>query len=386
MNPIIGVFLHWLGGLACGSFYVPYRKVRKWSWETYWLVGGFFSWIIMPVLLALVFTKDLWGVLAAQSVATLFWTYLFGVLWGFGGLTFGLTMRYLGMSLGMGVALGYCAAFGSLLPPIMKLLFPSIPALEDICQIASTLPGKVTLAGVAVCLLGIGITAAAGLAKEREMSAEDKTRSIAEFNFGKGILVATFSGIMSACFSFALTAGAPIGESSRVAGTDIIWSGLPKLVVVLLGGFTTNFLWCAFLNFRNGTGYQYLARDVKPAHAGHGGLGGGEHGDATVNQGGEVADLRIPRLGNYVFAAIAGTTWYLQFFFYTMGETQMGRYGFASWTLHMASIIIFSTIWGWILHEWKGASKKTHFLIGFGIAVLILSTVIIGYGTWLKGN
>ena len=393
-NPFLGVFFHWLGGLASGSFYVPYKGVKKWAWEVYWLVGGFFSWIICPWILASLLTNDLPGVLKQQSWGTLWWTYFFGAMWGFGGLTFGLTMRYLGMSLGMGVALGYCAAFGTLLPPIFKLFLPTIPVAESIAQIAAATPGRVTLLGVFVCLVGIAVAALAGLTKEREMPEQEKKKAIAEFNFTKGILVATFSGIMSACFAFALTAGNPIGDASLAAGTNKIWTGLPKLVIVLLGGFTTNFVWCAILNLRNRTGYQYFSRTLISAppqredetiietavdapseevvaHA----------GTEPLNEGDQV-----PVLSNYLFSALAGTTWYFQFFFYTMGETQMGKFGFASWTLHMASIIIFSTMWGWIFHEWKGASKKAHGLIATGIATLILSTIVIGFGTYLKSQ
>ena len=386
-NPFVGVIFHWLGGLAAGSFYVPYRGVKKWSWETYWLVGGFFSWIICPSILAWCLTNNMVGVIRGQNASTLWWTYFFGALWGFGGLTFGLTMRYLGMSLGMGVALGYCAAFGTLLPPIFKALVPSIPVAETLAQIAATQPGQITLTGVAVCLLGIGIAALAGLTKEREMPEAEKTKVIAEFSFTKGILVATFCGIMSACFAFALTAGNPIGEASLAAGTNRIWSGLPKLVVVLLGGFTTNFVWCMILNLKNRSGYQYFSAEARPEHA-RLAVAGDEHRVAhdpaqTVVKT-TAADRRIPVLANYAFCALAGITWYFQFFFYTMGETQMGKFGFASWTLHMASIIIFSTMWGWILHEWKGSSKKAHALIAAGIASLILSTIVIGYGTYLK--
>jgi L-rhamnose-H+ transport protein len=360
-NPFLGVCFHWLGGLASGSFYVPYRKVRNWSWETYWLIGGFFSWIIAPWILALALTNDLAGVLSHTPPRTLFFAWFFGLLWGVGGLTFGLTMRYLGMSLGMGVALGFCAAFGTLVPPIFK---------GQLAAIASTSYGKVTLLGVGICLTGIAIAALAGLSKEREMSDEKKKAAIKEFNFRKGMLVAVFSGIMSACFAFGLDAGAPISALSAAAGTGTIWTGLPKLVVVLLGGFTTNLIWCVALNIRNGTGYQYLSRSLRPSPAG------------TES----AADLRIPVASNLLFCAIAGTTWYMQFFFYTMGETQMGRFGFSSWTLHMASIIIFSTMWGWILHEWKGASLRTHMLIGAGIAILILSTLTVGYGNYLGVN
>ena len=388
-NPFLGVFLHWCGGLASGSFYVPYKGVKKWSWETYWLVGGFFSWIICPWLFAYFMTNDLFGVLKQQSAGTLFWTYFFGMLWGFGGLTYGLTMRFLGLSLGTGVALGYCAAFGTLVPPIFKyfkpdyFVFANSPSIVDIAQSTS---GKVTLAGVAVCLFGIAIAALAGFTKEQEMPAEQKQKSIKEFSFKKGIAVATFCGIMSACFAFALQAGKDINAASLAAGTNKIWTGLPALPVLLLGGFTTNFIWCLLLNIKNKSGYQYFASHVIQEHAHHGGTGSGEHGPGDVAASGQVTDLKIPVLPNYLFSALAGTTWYFQFFFYTMGATQMGKYDFASWTLHMSSIIIFATMWGWIFHEWKGSSKKAHLLIGGGIATLVLATIIIGYGAWLKSH
>jgi len=392
MNPVLGVFFHWLGGLASGSFYVPYKAVRKWSWEVYWLVGGFFSWIIVPWTLSLLITHDTMGVLKQQQFSTLAWTYIFGAMWGFGGLTFGLTMRYLGMSLGMGVALGYCAAFGTLIPPIFKAFIPDIPVAQSIVQIASTTPGRVTLLGVLVCLIGIGIAALAGLTKEREMPEAEKKKAIAEFNFTKGLLVATFSGIMSACFAFALTAGAPMNQASQAAGTTSVFAGLPRLIVVLLGGFTTNFVWCVILNVKNRTGYQYFDSVIRPEHRQGRKAGTAADSSTSASAGGVAVQVtrsvgevdRAPMWNNYFFSALAGTTWYMQFFFYSMGESKMGKFGFASWTLHMASIIIFSTMWGWILHEWKGASKKAHLLIATGIATLILSTIIIGYGTLLS--
>ena len=391
MNPVLGVIFHWLGGLASGSFYVPYKGVKKWAWEVYWLVGGFFSWIIVPWTLSLIITHDTVAVIRQQQWSTLAWTYLFGAMWGFGGLTFGLTMRYLGMSLGMGVALGYCAAFGTLIPPIFKSFMPDIPVAQSIGQIAATTPGKVTLFGVLVCLIGIGIAALAGLTKEKEMPEAEKKKAIAEFSFAKGLLVATFSGIMSACFAFALTAGAPINQASQAAGTTPVFAGLPRLIVVLLGGFTTNFVWCVLLNIKNRTGYQYFNSELRatpPARESETIIEtaiDAPSEEVTVRAGMNRPNgvLRAPMFNNYFFSALAGTTWYLQFFFYSMGESKMGKFGFASWTLHMASIIIFSTMWGWIFHEWKGASKKAHGLIAAGIATLILSTIIIGYGTLL---
>ncbi len=382
-NPFLGVVFHWLGGLASGSFYVPYRGVKKWAWEVYWLVGGFFSWIIAPWLLASINTKGLLDVLSAAPMSSIAWAYFWGAMWGLGGLTFGLTMRYLGMSLGMGIALGYCAVFGTLMPPIFHGEFMS--------KVLGTTSGVVILIGIAVCLLGIAIAGFAGMSKEREMSEEQKRATIKEFNFGKGLLVATFSGIMSASFAYGLDAAEPIAKLSLAHGTPEIWTGLPKLCVVLLGGFTSNFIWCVLLSIKNGTGYQYLSPTTRPErpHPGQTIL------ETAIDAPGEEVAKRIPGsaplessvsvplMANYIFSAMAGILWYLQFFFYTMGETQMGSYKFSSWTLHMASIIIFSSLWGIALKEWKGSSAFTKLLLFLGLATLVFSTVIVGYGNFL---
>jgi len=382
-NPFLGMFFHWLGGLASGSFYVPYRGVKKWAWETYWLTGGFFSWIIAPGLIASLMTPDLAGILRESEPKTLLLMYLFGAMWGLGGLSFGLTMRYLGMSLGMAVALGYCAAFGTLVPPIFHG--------EFFTQIVPTRCGQWILFGVGICLVGIAVAGMAGMSKEREMSEAAKKASIREFNFKKGILVATFSGVMSASMSFGIDAGNPVKEIALRHGTPVLWQGLPVLVVVLLGGFTSNFLWCVLLNVRNRTGYQYFSRTLRNRLP--------KRGEETIIETAidapseEVVESlgprsnhldRVPLVSNYFFSALAGTTWYMQFFFYTMGETQMGQYKFSSWTLHMASIIIFSSLWGIFLREWKGTSGRTRRLLAAGLALLILSTIVVGYGNYLK--
>jgi L-rhamnose-H+ transport protein len=366
-NPFLGVFFHWLGGLASGSFYVPYRGVRKWSWEVYWLVGGFFSWIIAPWVLASLNTSELLSVLHEAPGDSIAWAYFWGAMWGLGGLTFGLTMRYLGLSLGMGVALGYCAAFGTLMPPIFHG--------EFMTKVLGTPSGQVILFGVFVCLLGIAIAGLAGWSKEKEMTDEQKKATIKEFNFRKGILVATFSGVMSASFAYGLDAASPIAEISARHGTTMLWTGLPKLCVVLLGGFTSNFIWCVILNFRNHTGYQYFSPTVR--------AGSAPERTGTGRIPLTPAEESVPMLNNYLFSALAGVVWYMQFFFYSMGETQMGSYKFSSWTIHMASIIIFSSLWGIALKEWKGSSVSTKTKLAIGLATLVLSTIIVGYGNYL---
>jgi L-rhamnose-H+ transport protein len=384
-NPIFGVVLHWLGGLASGSFYVPFRKVKSWAWETYWLVGGFFSWILVPWILASVMTADLGAVLHEAPTSSIAWTYFFGVLWGLGGLTFGLTMRFLGMSLGMAVALGYTAAFGTLMPPLFRGEFQSM--------VLGTRSGLTILVGVGICLLGIVFAGAAGMSKEKEMSEEQKRAAIKEFSLKKGLLVATFSGVMSACFAYGLAAGDPIKALTLKHGTSTLWQGLPVLVVLLLGGFTTNFIWCVALNIRNRTGYQYFSGEVRGKVPRRGDEPILENPtDAPAEEmalaaGDDRAVLtHAPMFSNYFFSALAGTTWYFQFFFYTMGETQMGRYKFSSWTLHMASIMIFSTLWGIALKEWKGAGTRTKLLVAMSLFVLVASTVVVGYGNYLGAS
>ena len=393
-NPALGVFLHWLGGLASGSFYVPYRGVKHWAWETFWLAGGIFSWIIAPWLLGLLITKDLGAVLSESPKITLFWTFFFGLLWGIGGLTFGLTMRYLGLSLGMAVVLGLCAAFGTLMPPIFRG--------EFMTQVLGTNSGRVILLGIVVCLVGIALAGLAGVYKERTMSPEQQKAAINEFNLKKGVAVATLSGVMSACFAYGLAAGDPIKSLTLKHGTPVLWQGLPVLVVILIGGFTTNFIWCVILNIRNKTGHQYFrsqSRSLDPVETAIDTPSREvvEHVHSSIKVDFEPRSVipaaeppttkqhlvRVPMLANYLFCALAGTTWYFQFFFYTMGETQMGRYKFSSWTLHMASIIIFSSLWGISLKEWKGAGVRAGWCLFFALALLIGSTAIVGYGNYL---
>jgi L-rhamnose-H+ transport protein len=392
-NPAIGVVFHWLGGLASGSFYVPYRWVKRWAWETFWLAGGIFSWLIAPWILARLMTRDLFAVLSATPAHTLFWVFFFGLLWGVGGLTFGLTMRYLGLSLGMAIVLGLCAAFGTLMPPIFRG--------EFVTEVLGTLSGRVILLGVFVCLCGIAAAGLAGISKERVMSDEQRKAVIKEFDLGKGIAVATLSGVMSACFAYALAAGDPMRALTLQHGTAPLWQGLPVLTVLLIGGFLTNFVWCVILHVRNKTGHQYFSAFETDGTGGNAttvetAVDAPSREIAEHSAGGRATALlvakpratkaerqRVPTLSNYLLCALAGTTWYFQFFFYTMGESQMGRYKFSSWTLHMASIIIFSSLWGIGLKEWKGSGRRAGWLLACALLLLVGSTVIVGYGNYV---
>ncbi len=363
-NPFLGVFLHALGGFAAGSFYIPYKNVRGWAWEVYWLVGGVFSWIIVPWVVGALTCPGLANVLRSGTGRTILWTYLFGVLWGIGGLTFGLSMRYLGLSLGMALSLGFCAVFGTLMPPVFE---------GRIAGLVASTSGRVVILGILVCLAGIAMCGVAGMKKEKQLSDAEKRASIAEFDFTKGVWVAAFSGVMSSCMAFAFAAGKPIAEAAVAAGTRPIFQNFPVMIVALLGGFTTNFVWCAALSCKNRSWRDYGR--VRPA---------GPAASAAAASAPAAAAKPKPRLwSNYVWSALAGTTWYFQFFFYGMGTTQMGRYDFSSWTIHMAFIITFSSLWGIFFHEWRGTGRPTRRLVVAGIVVLILSTVVVGAGNYL---
>jgi L-rhamnose-H+ transport protein len=349
-NPLLGVLFHWLGGLASASFYVPYKGVKRWSWEIYWLTGGISSWLLAPWFFASIQTEDLLGVLSRTPTPTLLWPVFFGLLWGFGGLGYGLVMRYLGLSLGMAVVLGLCTVFGTLIPPIFQGDFSE--------KLLDTPSGNIILLGLVMTLVGIVIVALAGARKDAALSPEQKAAAVAEFDFRKGIVVAIFAGIMSACFAFGLAAGEPIKPLSAAAGTGPLWTGLPVLCLVMFGGLLTNAVWCTFLILRNRSAGEWRGR--------------------VIGEG-----ARAPLLRNYLLCAVAGTAWYFQFFFYTMGESQMGRFGFSSWTLHMASIIIFGTLWGFAFREWKDAHPRVRGMVWSGVAMLVLATVVIGYGNLL---
>ncbi len=381
-NPFLGVIYHWIGGFASATNFIPFRGIKRWSWEIYWLIQGFAAWIIAPLVLGSLFIPNLFGILGevyAQDPHALQLALLFGILWGVGGITFGLAIRYLGIALGYAIALGLCAAFGTVVPPIVHGQFGTI---------LHTSSGLVILLGVAVCVLGVAVNGAAGVSKDKEFTPEEKAEAgESDFDFRKGVAIAVLAGFMSSFFAFGLDAGKPLGELTKArllaAGRSDVLQNLPVLVVVLWGGFITNFIWSWILIFKNGSAAQFTGTPgLNPMRAsaasGHT-MADFDPEDPQYSERLSTATL----FSNYLFAALAGIIWYFQFFFYSMGTTKMGRYDFSSWTLHMASIIIFATLWGIFLKEWKGTGMRTKLLVAAGLTLLIGSTVIVGYGNYL---
>jgi L-rhamnose-H+ transport protein len=340
-NPALGIIIFVLGGLAGAVFYLPLKKVRNWAWESYWLFYALFGLLIVPWALAFIESPNTLSVLKAAPGKELWYCYLCGAAWGFGGLTWGLMIRYLGVGLGLAIGCGLCSAAGTIVPKILR---------GEFAQLFQSNAGIASFVGVLVSVLGIVLVGLAGMSKEKELPEEQKKKAVAEYNFGKGMLVAVFSGLMSAALGFGLVGGPSIEHLALTTQpvTATAWKGLPVLVVALLGGFTVNFLWCLFLNAKNKTFGDYAKKDA-------------------------------PLAANVLFGAIAGALWVCQFVAFKTGEPQMGGQSYVGWAVLMASTIMFSGLLGLFLGEWKGTSGRTRGLLVGGLAVLLGSAVLSGY-------
>jgi len=344
VNAPLGILIFMLGGLAGAIFYLPFKKVKNWAWESYWLIYAVFGLVAVPWILAFSTSPNVIAVLKAAPGNQLAYCFLCGAAWGFGGLTWGLMIRYLGFGLGLAMGAGLTSAAGTLIPPMLK-------GSAAIQAMFTTPSGQVSVAAALVSLVGIVFVGMAGMSKESELSEEEKKKAVAEFNFRKGVGVAIFSGLMSSAMSFGLQGGPEIERLARTLDppTALAWAGMPVLVVVLLGGFVVNASWCLILNAKNKTAGDYLRQDA-------------------------------PILANFFWAGLAGAIWCSQFICFKTGEPKMGATSYIGWAVLMASSILFSQLLGLWLGEWKGTSRRTILRLVSGLVLLILSAVLAGIG------
>lgn len=338
MNTLIGLLIIAVGSFGQSSSYVPINKVKNWSWESFWLVQGIFAWLVFPLLGALLAVPAGSNLSELWNAGGAFPAIVYGILWGIGGLTFGLSMRYLGVALGQSISLGTCAGFGTLFPA----LFGGSDLLHG--------EGLMLLIGVCITLAGIAIIGYAGSLRSSNMSEEEKKAAVKDFALTKGLLVALLAGVMSACFALGLDAGAPIKEAALTKGAEPLYAGLPVIFLVTLGGFFTNAAYCIQQNLKHKTGKEYCS--VK--------------GNILVN--------------NLLFCALAGGLWYSQFFGLEMGKSFLTENPVLlafSWSILMSLNVTFSNVWGILLKEWKGCSKQTIAVLLSGLAVLIASIIVV---------
>ena len=339
MNLIIGLLIIAIGAFCQSSCYVPINKIKDWSWESYWIVQGVFAWLVLPflgLLLAVPSGHTVGELFAAAPSFNIWMTILFGALWGVGGLTFGLSMRYLGVALGQSIALGTCAGLGTVMGPVLlNIFFPEMNALASLT--ASV------IWGVVVCLLGIAIIGVAGGMKSATLSEEEKKAAVKDFNFPKGLIIALLAGFMSGCFNV----GLEFGKDIHFAETADMFKTLPATFLVTLGAFVTNAVYCFWQNTKNKTWGDYAKKNVWG--------------------------------NNLLFCLLAGALWYSQFFGLSLGRSFFEP-GSAMDTLAfcilMAFNVTFSNVWGIILKEWKGCSKKTIAVLVCGLVVLVFSTFL----------
>lgn len=334
MDVLLGLLIIAIGSFGQSSSYVPIKKIKSWEWENFWLVQGIFAWLVFPLLGALLAVPEGGSLFSLLSSGGALMSIIYGVLWGVGGLTFGLSMRYLGVALGQSISLGTCSAFGT--------LFPALMAGTDLFHGE----GLVLLLGVCITLAGIAVIGYSGSLRSRSMSEEEKKAAVKDFALTKGLLVALLAGVMSACFALGIDAGSPIKEAALSANVNPLYAGLPVILLVTFGGFLTNAAYCFWQNIKNGTTKDYFK--VSPS--------------LFIN--------------NVLFCMLAGVLWYSQFFGLEMGKsffTDNAVLMAFAWSILMSLNVVFSNLWGIILREWAGADRKTLVTLGIGLLILIFS-------------
>lgn len=334
MNTIIGLLIIAIGSFGQSSSYVPIKKVKDWSWENFWFTQGVFAWLLFPFLGALLAVPEGGSLTELLFADGAYKSVIYGMLWGIGGLTFGLSMRYLGIALGQSIALGTCSGFGTLIPAV----FGGMDLLHG--------DGLILLLGVCITLAGIAVIGYAGSLRAKNMTEEEKKAAVKDFALTKGLLVALLAGVMSACFNLGLEAGAGIVEQVKASGANELFALNPVILLVTFGGFLTNAAYCFYQNIKNKSGKEYY----------------------TVSSG--------VLMNNLLFCALAGVLWYSQFFGLGMGKSYFVDSPVMlafSWSILMALNVISSNFWGVVLKEWKGAGKQTMVVLAVGMAILIFS-------------
>ncbi|CAI0752441.1 L-rhamnose/proton symporter RhaT [Serratia quinivorans] len=336
---MLGILWHLVGAASAACFYAPFKKVRRWSWETMWSIGGLMSWLILPWAVSYVLLPDFWRYYSSFSLSTLLPVFLFGAMWGIGNVNYGLTMRYLGMSMGIGIAIGITLVVGTLMTPLLQGRF---------VELFSSAGGQLTLLGVAIALLGVVIVSWAGVLKERAMGIRAE-----EFNLRKGLLLAVMCGIFSAGMSFAMDAAKPMHQAAADLGIDPLYVALPSYVVIMGGGALVNLAYC------------FIRLAVKT--------------DLSVRA--DFSQAKSLLVANVLFSLLGGTMWYLQFFFYAWGHANIpAQYDFISWMLHMSFYVLCGGLVGLLLREWKNAGRRPVSVLCIGCLTIILAANVVGLG------
>jgi L-rhamnose-H+ transport protein len=341
-NPIIGTGYHALGGIAASSCYLPYQKIKQWSWGTYWLVQSFFAWVVMPLVIGWLTVPGFFRILVTAPSNVVWGAFLLGAVYGFGGMAFGFSIRHIGYSLTYTIAIGLSAILGTIVPLILY---------GGLLDYFTAPGGNVIIAGMILAVFGVGMSGWAGFRKEKDLSALKGERI--RFNMKIGLILVIIAGILSAVFNISLEHGQPISDMAAQNGAGQ-FEGNAKYIVSTSGCFMVNLIWFLIAGIRQKTLKEFTA--------------------------GSGIKFSV-RLKNLAWSVLTGSLWFGQFFFYGLGHVKMGKFQFISWVLHMSMLIFFSYIVGVVMKEWKNVSKKTFRTLMFALTVLIISFVVITYGS-----
>lgn len=343
-NPLLGVLLHGVGAFFAATCYTPQKRIKRWSWQTYWLTQAAFCWFLLPVMGAWLTLPDLGAVLRAAPRDAMLHSFLLGAAYGIGGTAFGIAIRYIGFSLTYAIAVGLSSVLGTLIPPLVR----------GTLTVTLAKPGADwVVLGLVVGTLGIGLAGWAGRLKERDLSAQ---QDHSEFSLMNGLLLSLLAGVLSAVYGFALEAGEPIADVASAHGAGV-WRGNVVYIFSNTGAFLTTAIYCLYLHVRHKTLRELIELPPGPEKA------------------------RLPV--NFILAAVTGLFWYSQFFFYNLGHVRMGAYKFTSWAIHMIMLVLFSNLVGVALREWRACRRVTHTTIGFALAVLVGAVLLLAYGNYL---
>ena len=338
-----GILLISVGALMSGSFAIPFDKVKNWKWENYWLIYSLFAYLVVPLLVCTLCVPGCIQALGTIPARTLSWVFLLGVVYGAANLTFGLSLRYLGIALGYALSLGLMMAIGTLVPPMLD---------GRLAKLFEGKGGIMLLSGILISLAGIGISGYAGFLKSKQAVSKDVVNR--EFNIRKGIAAALFVGITGSSAALGIEQGKPMANACIEFGASPLFQDSIVFLILYSGSFLTTVIWCIYLSIKNKT-YSNFVRSSNNS-------------------------LGI----NYLCCAFAGFLWYINYVFFGMGKSQMGEFSFVAWGILMTLTIVFATLWGLYRGEWKKASAKTRRLMWTGLIVLIFASFLIGISSSIQ--
>jgi len=340
-NPIMGTGLHALGGISAASCYIPYQTT-KWSWGSFWIVQANFAWVIVPLLIAFLTVPDLVTVFRESPPSAIFIPMLLGAIYGFGGMSFGFAIRHIGYSMTYTMAIGISSIVGFLVPLLLA---------GQIFDFFTATGGGTLLIGIFLSLTGIFLCGAAGYRKERFL--KNTNPSGQSFNMGRGLALTVFAGILSGIFGVGLELAQPIADVAASHGAGH-FEGNARIIAPSLGCYITNIIWFVVAGIRNKT-----IKELNPRYS----------------------DSPRKYTRNFLFSALGGSLWYIQFFFYGLGHVRMGNFMAASWVIHMSMLIFFSYLVGILMKEWKNLKKSIIRVLIAGLLVLLISFIVMSIGS-----